>query len=94
MIPIVGSSARRFYHGLRDRLFGRPRFYGSETYWERRYATGGNSGSGSYGRLSEYKAEFLNSFVEEHQIHSLIDSAVATGISYNWLAIPHTPDST
>jgi hypothetical protein len=36
--------------------------FSSANYWERRYADGGTSGSGSYGRLAEFKATFLNAW--------------------------------
>lgn len=43
----------------------------TERYWETRYITGGNSGSGSYGRLALYKASFLNRFVRSNKIFSV-----------------------
>lgn len=39
---------------------------GSASYWERRYAKNGNSGAGSYGRLAEFKADVINSFLEDN----------------------------
>jgi hypothetical protein len=54
-------------------------FKGSRDYWEQRYKTGGNSGAGSYNRLAEFKAEFLNRFVEEHQIASVIEFGCGDG---------------
>lgn len=59
------------------RLFLDTKFHGSKLYWERRYARGGNSGAGSYGHLGQFKAQFINSFVEEfgcgdgHQLSQL-----------------------
>lgn len=40
---------------LRRRLFP-----GTADYWENRYAKGGTSGAGSYGRQAEWKAEIVN----------------------------------
>ena len=39
------------------------RFRDSKHYWEDRYASGGNSGSGSYNKLAEFKSEVINAFV-------------------------------
>jgi cyclopropane fatty-acyl-phospholipid synthase-like methyltransferase len=54
-------------------------FTGSVDYWERRYSAGGNSGFGSYGRLAEYKADFLNRFVTAHEISSVIEHGCGDG---------------
>src|SRR5690606_4241845 len=51
----------------------------SADYWEQRYARGGNSGAGSYGKLAEFKAEVLNAFVRERQIRSVIDFGCGDG---------------
>lgn len=54
-------------------------FPGSEAYWESRYAGGGTSGSGSYGRLARFKAEVLNGLVEEHRIESVLEHGCGDG---------------
>jgi hypothetical protein len=54
-------------------------FPGSMNYWEKRYASGGTSGPGSYGRLSEFKAGILNSFVKENGITSVIEFGCGDG---------------
>jgi SAM-dependent methyltransferase len=51
----------------------------SAAYWEARYATGGTSGPGSYGRLATFKAAFINDFVERHQIGTIIDFGCGDG---------------
>jgi len=55
------------------------RFSGSQDYWENRYSGGGNSGHGSYGKQSRYKAERINSFISEHGIQSIIDFGCGDG---------------
>ena len=55
------------------------KFNGSLTYWEQRYATGGNSGPGSYGRLADFKAYIVNSFVKEKNIKSVIEFGCGDG---------------
>jgi 2-polyprenyl-3-methyl-5-hydroxy-6-metoxy-1,4-benzoquinol methylase len=53
--------------------------FNSADYWENRYKTGGNSGSGSYNKLAEFKANVINRFIEENGITSLIDYGVGDG---------------
>lgn len=48
-------------------------------YWERRYAGGKTSGSGSYGRLAAYKADLLNNFVKNHEVTSVIEFGCGDG---------------
>ena len=47
--------------------------------WETRYLKGGNSGSGSYGQLCEYKAEFINKFVKENKLSNIIEFGSGDG---------------
>lgn len=47
--------------------------FDSANYWENRYASGGNSGAGSYSRLAEFKAEVLNEFIRENEIKSVVE---------------------
>jgi len=55
------------------------RFGGSAKYWEKRYAAGGSSGKGSYGKLAQFKAEVLNSFVAKNNISSVIEFGCGDG---------------
>lgn len=54
-------------------------FPGSKNYWEQRYEKGGNSGSGSYGKFAEFKAEVLNQFVDNNQVKSVIEFGCGDG---------------
>ncbi|MGA2463625.1 MAG: class I SAM-dependent methyltransferase [Thermodesulfobacteriota bacterium] len=54
-------------------------FPGSGEYWERRYSDGGNSGSGSYGALGEFKASVLKRFVKQHDVASVIEFGCGDG---------------
>ncbi len=54
-------------------------FTNSPDYWDRRYRNGGNSGAGSYNRLAQFKAGFVNRFVAEHQITSVIELGSGDG---------------
>jgi hypothetical protein len=57
----------------------RPEFHGSTTYWEERYRAGGDSGTGSGGRLAEFKAEIINEFVAKEGVESLIEFGCGDG---------------
>jgi len=69
-VPLVGRLALALKHA---------RFGGSADYWEKRYATGGNSGAGSYNRLAHFKADFLNEFVKRHRIASVVEFGSGDG---------------
>jgi SAM-dependent methyltransferase len=57
----------------------RLRYPGSQRYWERRYAQGGDSGAGSSGVLAEYKAGVLNAFVEKYGIQTVVELGCGDG---------------
>jgi SAM-dependent methyltransferase len=54
-------------------------FGGSADYWQARYVKGGHSGEGSYGRLAEFKAEFINEFVRKHGVESVLEFGCGDG---------------
>ncbi|MDN3725282.1 hypothetical protein QRD02_12915 [Aequorivita sp. SDUM287046] len=54
-------------------------FEGSKIYWENRYVNYRDSGPGSYGRLADFKAEILNSFVKENNIKTVIEYGCGDG---------------
>jgi hypothetical protein len=64
------------------------KFPGSKNYWEKRYASGGDSGTGSYNALAGFKAEVINAFVEKQNIKSLIEFGCGDG---NQLALSKYP---
>jgi hypothetical protein len=72
-LPIIGRLIQR----VRQRLVAMS--FNSARYWESRYAAGQTSGLGSYGHLAEFKASFLNSFVEDKQISSVIEFGFGDG---------------
>jgi len=57
----------------------RANFRNSVHYWEQRYRKGGDSGPGSYNRLAQFKADFLNTFVQQHHIASVIEHGSGDG---------------
>lgn len=79
-IPIIGDVARLIYRRLRGVKRGDTEtFPGSTAYWEKRYASGGNSGAGSYLLFAEFKAEVINDFVAEHRVESVIEFGCGDG---------------
>lgn len=67
------------FHKILKAIRDPKKFGGSRQYWESRYRTGGNSGGGSYGKLALYKAEFLNKFIAENQIKSVLEWGCGDG---------------
>ncbi|MBL4775964.1 MAG: class I SAM-dependent methyltransferase [Mariprofundus sp.] len=53
--------------------------FNSGEYWESRYKMGGGSGAGSYSNLAIFKADYINDFVFENQIQSVIEFGSGDG---------------
>ena len=75
-LPVLGPIAKQIYRAITP---GNASQFSSSQYWEQRYAHGGNSGAGSYGRLAEFKADAINRFVKEHSIQSIIEFGSGDG---------------
>lgn len=54
-------------------------FFESEVYWEKRYKTGGDSGSGAYGRLAKFKSNQINDFLEKNKINDIVELGCGDG---------------
>jgi len=48
-------------------------------YWEKRYATGGNSGAGSYNEEAKVKAQFINEIIKKYKIDSIMEYGCGDG---------------
>jgi len=77
---------RLVYASRRHRA--RTDFEGSASYWERRYRVGSDSGAGSYGLVAAQKAAFVNGFVADHAVQSVIEFGCGDG---NQLGLAHYP---
>lgn len=79
----LGSLWKKGVQKLRSMLSSDPAatrpFTSSEEYWEQRYAEGGDSGVGSYGKFREFKASFLNDFVARNGIRTVIELGCGDG---------------
>ncbi len=45
----------------------------SANFWKRRYSLGDNSGSGSRGDLLNFKVDYINSFIKDNDIKTVLD---------------------
>lgn len=57
-------------------------------YWNSRYREGGTSGYGSYGKLAELKAQIINTFIKENNIHSIIEFGCGDGNQLKYMEYP------
>jgi glycosyltransferase involved in cell wall biosynthesis len=64
------------------------RFRSSSYYWQQRYSVGESSGVGSYGKFADYKADVLNRFIAEHNIHKVADFGCGDGNQLKLLNCP------
>lgn len=60
-------------------IFFKEKFKSSAQYWQDRYKKGGNSGTGSYNLLAEFKADVINDFVKVHKINSVVEFGCGDG---------------
>ncbi|QJT07620.1 glycosyltransferase [Oceanidesulfovibrio marinus] len=63
-------------------------FDGVANYWESRYACGGTSGAGSYGRLARFKAQTLNTFVRQHGVRRVVEIGCGDGAQLSLAGYP------
>lgn len=62
--------------------------FNAEKYWEDRYKSGSNSGSGSYGKHAEWKGQFMQSFIDSRHIQSIIDVGCGDGNQLGYFKCP------
>ena len=77
----------RLGYSLRRHLT-RSDFEGSAGYWDRRYRLGSDSGAGSYGQSASRKAAFINHFVGENGVSSVIEFGCGDGNQLSLAAYP------
>jgi cyclopropane fatty-acyl-phospholipid synthase-like methyltransferase len=61
------------------KIYTNAKFTTSEEYWEERYTSGGNSGAGSYGKFSLFKAEIINDFIKNNKIKTVLEFGCGDG---------------
>ena len=57
--------------------------FDSTTYWEKRYASGRNSGEGSYNTSAKWKADNINKFIKENGIKTIGDLGTGDGNQFS-----------
>jgi SAM-dependent methyltransferase len=60
----------------------------TDKYWDFRYFSYGNSGSGSYNRLAEFKAKIINSLLVEYNIKSIVELGCGDGNQLSLINYP------
>lgn len=60
-------------------LLAEPGGFSSAAYWEERYASGHGSGEGSSGEQALLKARFINDFVQDHDVRTVIELGSGDG---------------
>ena len=86
-LPVIGTAGRRLIRLLRRQSGSDEAFYGTAAYWQERYAAGGNSGAGSYGKFAEFKARVLNTLFAEQGVTSAIEFGSGDGNQLKLLRI-------
>lgn len=76
---IGGLLFTTFFRKRRKKSDEHSQFHDSERYWIKRYASSGNSGRGSYGKLAQFKAKILNEFVKSNNVTSVIEYGCGDG---------------
>lgn len=74
-IPYLGTALTVIVRKCR----AEPPFETSARYWERRYAHGGHSGSGSRSTLAHFKAEIVNDFVSAMKVRDVVELGCGDG---------------
>jgi cyclopropane fatty-acyl-phospholipid synthase-like methyltransferase len=64
------------------------RLFDSTEYWEQRYADDHDSGPGSRGGHRQFKADFLNTFVDENGIESVLEFGCGDGVQVELAEYP------
>jgi SAM-dependent methyltransferase len=67
---------------------GSRRTFKSQRYWKERYAKGGTSGAGSYGRLARFKAEVINDFISNNAVESVVEFGCGDGNQLSLYELP------
>jgi hypothetical protein len=84
--PVLGTTLVSISRRLR--ALDKGSFKDTASYWEERYAHGGNSGGGSYNQLAEFKSKLLNDFLKTEGIESAIEFGCGDGNQLGMINYP------
>lgn len=62
--------------------------FNNRSYWDTRYARGGDSGAGSKGKLAQYKAQIINNFISQNQLTTIAELGCGDGLQLEWADYP------
>jgi hypothetical protein len=65
-----------------------PAWAGSARYWDDRYRSGGSSGPGSTGQFAAVKAKFVNDYVRQEAVRSVIEFGCGDGLQLSLANYP------
>jgi 2-polyprenyl-3-methyl-5-hydroxy-6-metoxy-1,4-benzoquinol methylase len=85
-VPVVGNIAKAVVKKVR---YKNKNFQGSKNYWEERYSKGGDSGYGSYSKFASFKAEYINKFVKENNVSTVLEFGCGDGNQLTLAEYPH-----
>lgn len=68
-----------FKNHKRKQLKQSDEYRNSNEYWNKRYELGQTSGAGSYGRLAEFKADVINTFLDKYDVQTSIELGCGDG---------------
>ena len=88
-LPVIGPVVKNIYRAMVHQSPTALQFTSSSRYWEDRYALGGNSGAGSYGRLARFKAEVINNFVAKNGVQTVIELGCGDGAQLELARYPY-----
>ena len=77
--PMLVGLVRRARRWLRRQGVVAEPFPGTVRYWDQRYADGGDSGAGSYGKFAQFKARVLNELLREEGLRSVVEFGCGDG---------------
>ena len=85
-VPVVGNIAKAVVKKVR---YNNKNFQGSKNYWEERYAKGGDSGYGSYAKFAEFKAVYINKFIKDNNLTTVLEFGCGDGNQLTMAEYPH-----
>lgn len=64
-------------------------FKSSKEYWDNRYKRGGNSGIGSYGKMSRFKADVINKYSKDNDVKTVCEFGCGDGNQLSLFKFEH-----
>lgn len=65
-----------------------PADFDYKEYWDERYRSGGDSGTGSYGDLADFKADYIHAFLAKHPVQTVLEFGCGDGNQLRLMRYP------